>query len=176
MTNETGYGIWNTTAGENSVAATVGINIGNYNTGETPVGIFDGINTTNYCSFGNCNKSMTFVSCGEKTGFYVTIQSGPILLRAFRFRSGHYEEGRDPSTITLEGSNLARNYLTIGSSWTLIYNGSAGLTIDRGRSVFGETQTIVNNSIWYSSYRLLVTAKKGSGCCAEYSEVQFFGY
>lgn len=138
--------------------------------------VFDDIISTNYNSFGSCNISYSALWCGDKTGFYVTLKNGPSLLRAFRIRSGHYKAARDPLTVTLEGSNLPSAYLTLGSSWTLIYNGSSGLAIDPGRSLFGETQTISNNSIWYSSYRFLVTAKKDSEVSAEYSEMQFLGY
>ena len=80
--------------------------------------------------------------CGTNTGFYITFKNGPFLLRAFRIRPGHYNEARDPSTITIEGSNLADTFLTLGSSWTLIYNGSTGLTTDPGRKMLGQTRTI----------------------------------
>lgn len=138
--------------------------------------VFDNIISTNYNSFGSCNISYSALYCGEKTGFYVTLKNGLSLLRGFRIRSGHYIAARDPLTITLEGSNQSGNFLTLGTSWTLIYNGSTGLAVDPGRSIFGITKMISNNSIWYSSYRLLVTAKVGSEVAVEYSEIQFFGY
>jgi hypothetical protein len=67
----------------------------------------------------------------------------------------------DPITVILEGSNASLSRLTLGSSWTLIYNGSNGLGNDPGGGEFGVTQWVSSNSIWYLSYRILVTSKRG---------------
>ena len=149
---------------------------GNYNTNEGPLAVFDGIVATNYNSFGSCNLTVSALDCGEKTGFYVTLKSGPTLLRAFHFRAGHYSAKRDPLTVTVEGSNQDSALLTFGSSWSLVYQGSTGLDVDPGREKFGRVQMIANNSNWYLSYRLLVTTKKGAEVGVEYAEMQFFGY
>ncbi|UJR16675.1 hypothetical protein I4U23_003575 [Adineta vaga] len=71
--------------------------------------------------------------------------------------------------------NFTSSYTNYGScsSWTLIYNGSSGLTANLGRNMFGEMQT-VSNSTWYLSYRLLVTTKRDIGTAIEYGEVEFF--
>ncbi|CAF1354255.1 unnamed protein product [Adineta ricciae] len=170
--NETVYAIWNTTAGSNSLASYSGYGQGNFYPSETPSSVFDNISNSSYSSYGVCNYSTWDLSCGKNTGFYITFKNGPYLLRAFRICAGHFRAARDPLTITIEGSNLAGAALTLGTSWTLIYNGSTGLTTVPGRSMCGELQT-TENSLWFSSYRLLVTAKRSVDTCVEYSEVNF---
>jgi hypothetical protein len=174
--NETVYGIWNAAAGGNSSIVLAGNGSGNYYPGQPPMAVFDGDITSSYTAYGYCNLSTYALSCGRNTGFYVTLKYDSILLRAFRIGSGHLRAIRDPLTITLEGSNQNGTLLTLGSSWTLIYNGSTGLDIDPGRSMLGQTQMIPNNIAWYSSYRLLVITKRGDDTSVEYSEVQFLGY
>ena len=127
---------------------------------------------TVFTSYGACNITATGLLCGVNTGFYTTFNNGPFLLRAFRIGSGALSGARDPLTMTIEGSNAASALLTLGSSWTLIYNGSAGLDIDPGRKMFGQTRT-VNHAIWYSSFRLLVLTKRGVETASEYTEVEF---
>jgi hypothetical protein len=158
--NEVVYGIWNTTVGGNSSISVAGSSTGNYYQGEPPMAVFDGNISSNYNNFGACNYMMKALSSGLNTGFYITLINGPMLLRAFRIRSGHYKAERDPLIITLETSNHNNTLLTLGSSWTLIYNDSSGLTNVTDRNVLGQTQMIINNSKWYSSDRLLVSAKK----------------
>jgi hypothetical protein len=116
------------------------------------------------------------ITCGQNTGLYLTPNSGPLLLVAFYFVTNNYRRARDPLTITIEGSNMNESALTLGSSWTLIYNGSAGLTNDPGRSNMGTIQMIPNSSIRFASYRLLVTSKSGNDTCTSYSEFVIIGY
>jgi len=76
--------------------------------------------------------------------------------------------------ITIEGSNQLSSLLNYGSSWSLIYNGTSGLDIDPDRYSFGKVIWITNNTIRYSSYRLLVQHKLGEGNFVQYSEFQLF--
>jgi hypothetical protein len=116
------------------------------------------------------------ITCGEDTGLYLTLNSGPLALVAFYFGTNNYSPLRDPLTITIEGSNFNQTALTFGFSWTLIYNGSTGLTKDPGRSTMGIIQILPNFPIPFASYRLLVTSKRGNGTCASYSEFVIIGY
>jgi hypothetical protein len=76
----------------------------------------------------------------------------------------------------MEGSNQLPSKLIYGSSWTLIYNGSSGLKPDPGRLAYGSIQNLSNNSIWYSSYRFLITSKRGDSDAAHLDELELFGY
>ena len=171
-TNDTIYGVWNTTAGGTSNPATAGISAGNYIPSETPSMAFDLNSATKYNSYGPCNVSATYsAACGINTGVYFTSNSGTSLIRTLRFCSGNDRPSRDPITVTVEGSNQSLSILTFGSSWTLIYNGSTGLDTDPGRNTYGITQNI-SNSIWYLSYRILVTSKRNIETSVQYAEIQ----
>ncbi|UJR12199.1 hypothetical protein I4U23_016376 [Adineta vaga] len=178
QTNETVYSIWNTTAGGDSVFAIAGGVSGSYWGTQPPAKAFDGILTTGYCNHGVCNSTSGRMVCGEKTGFYLKMSSTPKILAAFQIGACSEVGGRsrDPMTITIEGSNLNGSVLTLGSSWTLIYNGTSGLITDPGRAAWGKLQVLSNPSIPFASYRLLVTSKQGTGTCVSYSEVQFIFY
>jgi hypothetical protein len=89
---------------------------------------------------------------------------------------GNFSAARDSTKMTIEGSNQIGTSLTFGSSWTLLYNGTTGLDIDTGPSNAGVKQTLVNNQLQFSSYRFLITAKRGYDTCAEYSEIELYGY
>jgi hypothetical protein len=105
---------------------------------------------------------------------YVTTQQGPFVLKAFRISTGIVRAARDPMIVTIEGSNQNSSALIFGSSWTLIYNGTSGLATDPGRTSLGVQQTILNNTLPFTSYRFLVVTKRGYDICTEYSEVQLF--
>ena len=175
--NDSLYGLWNTVAGGDSTLAKPGQSIGNYVAGEGPRNAFDKILSNKYLSFGHCNDSATSdaLSCGTKTGFYLTLRRGPIVLDGLRFITGNDAPPRDPLAMTLEGSNQPNSTLLLGSSWTLIYNGSCGLNTDPGRSASGQTLSLSSNTVPYDSYRLLITSKRGVTYCVQYAEVEFFG-
>jgi hypothetical protein len=175
-TNETVYAIWNTTAGGNSLPAVPGRSTGMYYPSEPPAAAFDNNTATDFTSYGSCNFSMMSTSCGQKTGLYLTLNSGPITLVAFYIGTNGFSAQRDPAIITIEGSNLNGSVLTHGSSWTLIYNGTTGLTIDPGRSTLGPLQILPSFSMRFASYRLLVTSKRGNETCVSYSEFVLIGY
>lgn len=83
---------------------------------------------------------------------------------------------RDPLTITIEGSNQSISALMLGSSWTLIYNGSTGLNPDPGRNNSGIIQNMSNNTSWYTSYRILVTSKRHISDAVHFGEIELLGY
>lgn len=96
-------------------------------------------------------------------------------LVGMRFVTALSMHERDPLTMTVEGSNQAPSALTLGSSWTLIYNGSTGLVSDPGRGNNGIIQNF-SNSISYSSYRVLVTSVRNFTYATQYAEVELIGY
>jgi hypothetical protein len=152
--------------------------MGNYFVGQGPEVVFDQSANTKYVNFGACNSTYggTVIQCGQNTGLYLTLQRGSSLLVAFRFWTANSYPLRDPMNITIEGSYQPQPALILGSSWTLIYSGSSGLDIDPGRLSFGQMQWLLNNTVWYSSYRLLIQSKRGVGNFAQYSEFELFGY
>jgi hypothetical protein len=148
----------------------------NYYPQEPPVAVFDNNFTTVFTSYGICNITWVSTTCGQNTGLYLTLNSGPIILAAFYIGTNNYSSQRDPMTITIEGSNLNGSVLTLGSSWTLIYNGTTGLTPNPGRAILGPLQTLPSFSMRFASYRLLVTSKRGNDTCVSYSEFVMLGY
>ncbi|UJR35179.1 hypothetical protein I4U23_027946 [Adineta vaga] len=177
-TNETVYGIWNTSAGHDSFASTSGTSSGNYVASESPINVFDGNLNTKYINFGSCNATFGLydAECGVNTGLYVSLRRGPSLLQGFVFGTANSFPARDPLVISIEGSNESPSQLTFGSSWNLIYNGSCGLDVDPGRYSWGVPQWIVNNTKWYSSYRILVVSKRSTGEFVQYAEINLLAY
>ena len=113
---------------------------------------------------------------GINTGFYVipSISNATVVL-GLHFATANDCPERDPISVTLEGSNSSD--LDLGSSWTLIYNGSTGISAssDPGRMVYAPQQRFLN-TVPYKSYRLLVTSKRGNDNCVQYSEAHIIGY
>lgn len=171
-TNETIYGVWNTTVGGDSTFGVLVI-------GKEPANAFDNNSNTEYWNYGACNNvsGSSNTLCGENTGLYLSLQRGPSLLVAFQFGAASNKPFNDPLSITIEGSNEPSSVLTRGTSWTLIYNGSSGLDSNPGRGNFGILQSLSTNSIWYASYRMLVTSTRStSSTYVHYSELVLFGY
>ncbi|CAF4148415.1 unnamed protein product [Adineta steineri] len=166
------YAVWNVSAGRNSLRALAGTSMGEYWYTESPQNVFDGNLTSGICSYGRCNYTYDADDCGQNTGLYATAQDGAFILSGFRIAAGHLNRYRDPLLITIEGSNLAGLTLTLGSSWTLIYSGTSGLSIDPGRNAFGQTQVIANNNLAFASYRILIIRKHGYDTCVGISEIQ----
>lgn len=162
-TNEVVYGVWNTSADQNSILAIPGNDTRTYNPSETPQNVFDQNFTTKYTSYGTCNKYSNYsLQCGVNTGFYVSLQRGTVLLKSVRFCTANARPERDPLTTTIEGSNQPSAGLLLGSSWTLIYNSSSGLDFDPGQNTCGTMQTISNNLVTYTNYRCLITSNTQS--------------
>ena len=133
--------------------------------------MFDGDLTTAHTSFGSCSSSVYLSTCGVNTGVYLTLNGGPYTLTGFYVGTEHSDSTRDPLTFTIEGSNAAGALLPLGPSWTLIYNGSTGLTQDPSRNVYGKLQMLINPWTPFKSYRFLVTSVRGAPSCASYTEL-----
>ena len=171
--SETVYGIWNTVAGGSSTEASAGLASGNYPDAETPPNLFDGNANTKYTSFGSCvSNGDPSATCAVDTGFYLTLQRAISILQGFRIRTANDLPDRDPLTITIEGSNDVASLLTSGSSWTLIYNGVTGLSVDPGRLTWGSYQ-FFPNLVAFSSYRFLIASKRGVADATQYADVEF---
>ncbi|CAF3929444.1 unnamed protein product [Rotaria sordida] len=174
-TNEIIYGIHNTTVGGDSTPSTVGQSRGNYLPNGEPKKACDNDTSTTYLNFGNCDEYEKMAYCGLKTGLYMTPERGTSIIVGLQFCTGNDFPDRDPIRITLEGTNEPANQLTLGSSWTLIYDGSSGLDYDPGRTTCGEKE-LFSNSVEYTSYRVLVTEKRGADNSVQYSELRLFGF
>jgi len=168
-------GIWNAVAGGNSSFATaLAFGTGTYPSDRSPDQLFDDLNNTCYASRGNSIIGSNSIA-GLNTGFYVSMAACSPVLDGFIIQTCNEDSSRDPIKITIEGSNK-NSSLNLGSSWTLIYNGSTGLDTNPGRQTNGLYQTISNTNS-YKNYRLLVTSKRGSQSdFVSYSAVKFYGH
>lgn len=168
-TNETIFGIFNTTAGGSSSSAT---SIQQYHSSESPENVFDRNVNTKYYNYGL--SSLPNSSTGINSGFYFTVKRGSSLLIAVQFCTANDHPDRDPLTMTIEGTNHISTLLTDGSSWTLIYNGTTGLENTTQRYTNGTNIRLSNRFVWYLSYRLLITSKRGIDDGVQYSEVYLY--
>lgn len=169
------YELWNTTVAGDSLLSTSELGVGRYNATSSSRNILDQNSANNYISFGSCVVGKASNSCGIDTGFIVVPLQGATLLLGIQFTTNTGSRASDPLTITIEGSNETLSALMFGRSWSLIYKDSTGLDIDPGRSMPGVDQCIKNNTIWYTSYRVLVTSKRDISDSVQYSEVKLFG-
>ena len=171
-------GLCSTFAGSRGYSSSAGYGYCNYAPNEIPANVFDSNLNTKYTSFGSCyNDYMdSGSSCGLNTGLHFTIEPNPVLLTAFRFATANDVPERDPMTITIEGSNATGSDLFLGSSWSLIYNGSTGLGSTTARFTFGTMQQVSNNGARYSSYRFLATSKRSNSNTVQYSTLELYGY
>lgn len=142
---------------------------------DDPPSAIDNNIDTKYLNFGD-NLGLSRFS-GINTGFYLTPLIGSSVATGFVFTTADDVPGRDPTMVTVEGSNNDLAELPSGRSWTLIYSGSSGISasVDPGRKTKGQLQSL-NNSKAYKSYRLLITAKRGNDIALQYSEVAILGY
>ncbi|CAF3874554.1 unnamed protein product [Rotaria magnacalcarata] len=153
---ETVYALWNTTAGSDSNLASNGTGIGKYYSVHGPDTVFDCNTVTKYVNFGDCNNTR-----------------GASFLVTFRLATANSYPQRDPLIISIEGSNSNSTELTRGSSWTLLYNGSSGISKNQTRFTYGSTQWLPKHSAWYASYRFLVNLAMNNGASipfVQYSE------
>ncbi|UJR11116.1 hypothetical protein I4U23_015298 [Adineta vaga] len=167
--------IRSTRAGRNSFSTSIGHEKGQMPSYEIESTIFDRNIYTKYTSFGSNSANVSSLRSGLNTGFYVTLHVGICIVTGFRFTTATDQPNRDPVRVTLEGSNADNSSLTIGKSWTLIYDGSSGLDIDPGRGKAGSLQ-MLNNTRRYRSYRVLVVSKRGIESGVHYSEFEFYGH
>lgn len=176
-TNERLFAVWNTSAGGDSTSSFPGTDVGSYWPDEPVEAVFDTDINTDYCHFGICGGNEHFRDkCGAFTGFYFTLSNGSFILVQFQMAASRTLYKRDPLTITIEGSNENQLTLTRGSSWTLIYSGTTGLTDNFERPTFGRLEMLSNSTIPFRSFRFLVTSKRSDGECVMYSEVRMFGF
>lgn len=175
LPNATITGIYNTVAGGDSTPSTPGLLSGNYPPLEGPNNIRDNNTSTKYLNFGSCNDTNGGDLCGINTGFYVTLQRGPSVVKAFQMCTANDAVKRDPVRITLEGSNQTGANLTLGGSWALLFDGSSGLEVAPPRFSCSQLQCVIN-SVAYASYRILVTGRRAPENCVQYSELQLFTY
>ncbi|CAF1037549.1 unnamed protein product [Adineta steineri] len=176
-TNEVVYAIWNTIAGSDSSPSLPSETAtGAYWPTEPPEAALDGDLSTEYSNHGICIGSSPVQDvCGIETGFYITFNSTPFILVKFRIITNKNLASRDPKRITVEGSNNTESDLVFGKSWTLVYDGDAGLSTNLRRQTYGDTQTMLNNSLSFRSYRILITSKRGEEVCVSYSEFEMMG-
>ncbi|CAF1478968.1 unnamed protein product, partial [Rotaria sordida] len=169
-------GICNTIAG----GSTIGGSGNNYPAAEYPPNAIDGNINTKYLNFGD-GSTGCYGSAppGINTGFYITptISNATVAI-GLLFATSNDFPTRDPTTVTLEGTNeTSTTALNSGASWTLIYNGSTGIDsyIDSNRLTYVSRQNF-SNTMAFSSYRLLVTAKRGVSNSVQYAEAHIMGY
>ena len=174
-TDGTIRGVYNTTIGASSTASTAGTGGGQYTASDPPANACDNNTSTKYLNLGPCNQTDNSSLCGLNTGLYLELQRGSSLVTGIQFCTANDSPECDPLVVSVEGSNLSGTNLTLGTSWSLIYNGTSGLGTDPGRSSCGSIQSI-NNSVQYKSYRFLVFGKRSTSNSVQYSEVRLFGY
>lgn len=172
--NVTAHAIWNTTVGQNSLSATPGPGSGQYWPSHFPKNVFDGNWTSLFCSYGTANAMNGSVNGGVNAGVYLTVPEISFILKGFRIVRGQYSTARDPTRLTIEGSNQIGSALTLGASWTLIYNGTTGLDINPGNFQPGIRQDLLSNTLAFSSYRFLMTVPRASTTCIEYAEIEMY--
>ncbi|CAF1062948.1 unnamed protein product [Adineta ricciae] len=168
-------GVYNTTVGASSTGSTAGTGVGQYAASDPPANACDNDTSTKYLNLGSCNQTDNSSLCGLNTGLYLELQRGSSLVTGIQSCTANDSLESDPLIVSLEGSNLSGTNLTLGISWSLIYNGTSGLGTDPGRSSCGSIQSI-NNSVQYKSYRFLVFGKRSMSNSVQYSEVRLFGY
>ena len=167
-------GIYNTTVGGDSLPATPGRGVGRYLDTHPPSNACDNDIETAYQSFGWCPLFSLNLppGCGHNTGLYFELKSGPTLIIGLRICRQHHV-ARDPDIVSLEGSNQSGINLTLGASWTLIYQGST--EFDNYQPIAKCSANITfDNTVRYSSYRFLVLKTDTDTDMAEYSEVQLY--
>lgn len=156
-------------AATSSLAAPGGVvGSGNaYPNSESPSLAIDNVLTDKYLNFGKAG-----------VGFITTTTtSGPsTVVKGIRFTTATDHPERDPTTVTLEGSQDANATSSLNSSWTLIYNGPSGLSTDPGRFQVGP-QVNFANGVSFKSYRLLVSSVRDAALAnsMQFGEVELIG-
>ena len=128
-----------------------------------------------YTNYGDCGEGSPSSTCGVKTGFHVQLQRYLSSLEHITIRTGLNSSESDPLTITIEATGQYYSRLYIGTSWTLIYNGTTGLDVDPGRNVTGPAIYMAKN-VTCRSFRFLVTSKRGTSDAVQYGDIQLYGY
>jgi hypothetical protein len=158
-----------TKGGLNTLAAS-GVD---FSAGEEAFNVIDGNFGTKYY-----NKSQDGANApGVNTGFVITPVLGATIINGVQVATANDAPGRDPMTITIEGSNATNANQAGGGGFTLIYEGTTGLLQNSDRNSFGLFGNFTNTTA-YKTYRVLVTATAGglSGDGVQYSEVKLMGF
>ena len=142
--------------------------------GEKPPEAIDNNVNTKYLNYGTTSAAFLMsTNPGKDSGFYVTPNVGASLANGILFATANDFPGRDPLTITLEGTNSTN--LHSSSVWTLLYNGSTGLDLVTTRSSYGSSVAFTNN-VSYISYRLLVLTQRDISDSVQYAESHIMRY
>jgi hypothetical protein len=108
---------------------------------------------------------------GIDTGFVVTPAAGAKIITGIQFATANDSPGRDPVSITIEGSNDPHAAQADAKDFTLIYEGTAGLDDDPDRNHWGRVVAFKNTAA-YTTYRVLVTATRSDVDAVQFSEVK----
>ncbi|CAF0943422.1 unnamed protein product [Adineta ricciae] len=174
--NDTIYGVYEAFMGYNSTIALPYTNgTGQYHSDESPSNACDGNIATKYVNFGRCAANTQICGCGSQTGLHIELKRSAPLVTGFQICTGDDYPGRDPILVTLEGSNHSGTDLLVGFSWSLIYVGDSDLKSDTGRRRCGTIQMFPNSNR-YKNYRFLILSVRQVLDCAQYSELQLYGY
>ncbi|CAF1645450.1 unnamed protein product, partial [Didymodactylos carnosus] len=165
------FPICNASAGNSSQAATAATSNApcTYFSGQGPDIAIDNITTDHYVVFGNGPNGKG----GIGTGFYVSPSKGATNLTGIQFFTAALPT-RDPTAITVEGSNANSSLLTQGSSWILLYSGTAGITVNTSTNSLASFVSI-STSTAYTSYRVIATDQLANDSSTQYAEVYLYG-
>jgi Glycosyl hydrolase family 76 len=171
-------GFYQGSVGASDVPSTVGSGAGQYPSGFGPANAIDANTATAYFNYGNGGSSVSSVTKGVGTGFYVTPALGPSIVTGIQVTTSGSFSGsfanRDPLTVSIEGTNATGNFDT-GATWTLIANNvDLGIDTDPGRGVYGPLVRF-SNATPYRSYRVIVQSQRGSDIGVEYAELNLLG-
>ena len=153
LASTTGVFLANTVAGGDATLAAAGNLLGSNQysstTGNPWHDITDGATNTKWIQVGPGGWGGTY---DDKGGFYFTLPAAA-KLQGIQFFTEDSAPSRSPLTMTIEGSTATGTALMLGSSWTLVYSGDAGLANTPNNSA-GVRVNFTNNSV-YTSYRVL---------------------
>ena len=111
---------------------------------------------------------------GINTGFVITPQRGFTIIDGIQIATANDVPDRDPLNITIEGSNDPNAGQAGGNGFVPIWEGPTSLAQDPGRTTWGTIYSFINSAA-YKTYRVLITAARGSGGGVQYSEVKLIG-
>ena len=124
-----------------------------YPAGESPSLIIDGSTTTKYLNFGKVNS-----------GFIITPANGPAVARSFTLTSANDSEARDPTEVTIFGTNEAvvstDNSGGNLENWFLIAKVPVSLSSNRGETI---PPVDFANETSFASFKVVFTKLKGPG-------------
>ena len=130
--------------------------------------VIDGNLDTKYFNKGEDSAAK---SPGINTGFLVTPKANVKVVTAVQLATANDSEERDPTSITIEGSDADNAVKAPGLDFTLVYSGPSGLSGVLERNHWGQVMTFTNTHA-YKSYRVLITAVRGEATGTQYSEIK----